>query len=69
MQDFFLPKIARNKDRNIDPRQVRATGIESSGEVPPKAVVTVHYSFYVELDDHPFDSTRIRGRPGCAKRS
>lgn len=38
-------------------------GLVSTGSVPAGALVTVHYCFFLELQDDPFDSTRLRGRP------
>ncbi|XP_023211729.1 uncharacterized protein LOC111614589 [Centruroides sculpturatus] len=32
-------------------------------ELPNKAFVTVHYNFYLEYNDEPFDSTRLRDTP------
>lgn len=43
--------------------QVLVTGLESTGSVPAGALVTVHYCFFLEFQDDPFDSTRLRGRP------
>ncbi len=43
--------------------QLCFTGLESFGHVPDNATVTVHYCLFNELDDVPFDSTRLRGRP------
>ena len=43
--------------------QIKEPGLESSGTVPDRGSVTVHYCLFLEGDDTPFDSTRLRGQP------
>ena len=43
-------------------KRTKKAGIQSQPAVPERAVVTIHYSFYLEHQDEPFDSTLIRGK-------
>ncbi|XP_067131100.1 inactive peptidyl-prolyl cis-trans isomerase FKBP6-like [Centruroides vittatus] len=42
-------------------KKVLKTGFGT--ELPNKAFVTIHYNAYLEYNDEPFDSTRLRGTP------
>ena len=41
---------------------MKRPGIQSLGQVPDHATVTIHYSLYLEYQDEPYDSSVLRGR-------
>ncbi len=43
-------------------KRVVFRGHRASGHPPARGTVTIHYSFYFEHNDEPFDSTTLRGR-------
>jgi len=44
-------------------KKLLSAGIMSDGLPPVRGTVTIHYSFYFEGQDEPFDSSVLRGRP------
>ncbi len=51
-------------ENNILNLQLCDPGIEADGAVPDFAVVTVHYCLFLENNQTPFDSTKLRGKTG-----
>ena len=42
--------------------KVLKQGLETTGEVPNRATITIHYSLYLEGQDEPYDSSILRGK-------
>ena len=42
--------------------KVLKQGLETTGEVPSRATITIHYSLYLEGQDEPYDSSILRGK-------
>lgn len=43
-------------------KKVLKQGLETTGEVPNRATITIHYSLYLEGQDEPYDSSILRGK-------
>ena len=43
-------------------KRVVKEGLLSQGTVPERAVVKIHFSLFLEGQDEPYDSTRLRGK-------
>lgn len=61
-------KMKAQRMTDLDPdglikKRLLRTGLESYGQVPDNALVTVHYSLYCDETDEPFDSTSSHGKP------
>ena len=56
-----MEDITPARDGGVMKRVVKE-GLLSQGTVPERAVVKIHFSLFLEGQDEPYDSTRLRGK-------